>query len=101
MDEDDTLIREMGCTDADFLRWLPGATGNAPVATSKNAAGTLHRITLSDGMVEILVRPEVPRRIASIVLPVLRVTIRFIGLDGTQRAAFLDTFDRYTHRGGG
>jgi len=101
MKEDDALIREMGCTEADFLRWLPGATGNAPVSTTRDAAGMLHRVTLADGLVEILVRPEVPRRIASIVLPVLRVTIRFVGLDGAQRVAFLDMFDRYTHRGGG
>lgn len=101
MKNSDALIREMGCTEADFRRWLPGATGNAPVATTEDAAGTLHSVTLPYGMVEILVRPEAPRRIASIALPVLRVTIRFFGLDVAQRTAFLATFDRYTHRGGG
>ena len=101
MEEDDALLREMGCTEADFLRWLPGATRNAPIATARDAVGTLHRVALTGGVVEIRIRPEAPRRIAGIVLPVLGVEIRFVGLDSAQRSAFLDYFDRYTHRGGG
>ena len=99
--EDVVLTREMGCTEADLARWLPGATRHAPLESRPRGAGQCHVVTLENGRVEILATPAPPRRIAGIVLPVLQVSFRFVDLDACQREAFLNYFDRYTRRGGG
>jgi hypothetical protein len=91
------LTREMGCTRAEFERWLPGATRCAPV----DLAGDTHRIHIQSGIVEIRVNELGPRRIASISLPVLSVSFRFIDISDDEREAFLGFFDLYTRRGGG
>ena len=94
---DGELRREMGCTWEEFLRWLPGACGHAPIVF----AGDVCRILSDHGVVEIAVAEMAPRRIASITLPVLEVRFRFDGMGVEARAAFLEYFDRYTQRGGG
>lgn len=91
------LTREMGCSVAEFERWLPGATRHAPIERS----GMMHRVQLEEGSVEIVLEEQPCRRIALMVIPVLRVTFRFHELDAPQRAAFLRYFDHYTRRGGG
>jgi hypothetical protein len=93
----DELCREMGCTREDFLRWLPGAARHAPLVR----CGELYRVLLDDGAVEISLGELPPRHIASITLPVLTVQFRFIGMNASARAAFLEYFDHYTRRGGG
>ncbi|WP_151636253.1 hypothetical protein [Noviherbaspirillum aerium] len=95
------LVREMGCTEADLIRWLPGATRHAAIESSALDNGHCYRIAIGSGKVEIHAAPAPPRRIAGIVLPVLMVRFRFIGLDAAERRDFLDYFDRYTRRGGG
>jgi hypothetical protein len=101
MSSDAVLVREMGCTEVEFARWLPGATRSAPIDTSRDGNRTRHCVAVDGGSVEIVLEARPPRRIALFVLPVLQVSFRFIGLDDTQRAAFLEYFDRYTRRGGG
>ncbi len=96
-----TLVREMGCTMAEFARWLPGATHNVPMASEADGDGLRHRLAVAGGAVEIDLQPLAPRRIALLNLPVLRVTFRFIDLDPAERLAFLTRFDHYTRRGGG
>ena len=87
----------MGCTRDEFLRWLPGATRNAPIVSN----GDLHTVLSDQGMVEISISELPPRRIASITLPVLGVRFRFVGMEEAQWLAFLKYFDHYTRRGGG
>lgn len=91
------LTREMGCTLTEFQRWLPGATRHATV----DSAANVHRVHAKGGIVEITLTECAPRRIASIALPVLSVTFRFIDMSDEAREAFLTYFDRYTRRGGG
>lgn len=93
----DSLTREMGCTRAEFERWLPGATRHATIDTRAD----LHRIRIADGIVEISLKQLAPRRIAAIALPVLSVTFRFIDISDGDRESFLHYFDQYTRRGGG
>ena len=100
-DGSSTLVREMGCTMPEFARWLPGATRNAPLISHMDGNGLRHCLQVAGGTVEIDLQPQAPRRIASITLPVLLVTFRFIGMDPIQRTAFLTHFDHYTRRGGG
>lgn len=101
MTASETLTREMGCSADDFARWLPGATDHAPRESGTEAGRTWHRVRVGAGIVEISLQEDPPRRIAGIVLPVLRVSFHFIDVDAAQRRAFLDRFDRYTRRGGG
>jgi hypothetical protein len=93
----DVLEREMGCTREDFLRWLPGATRQAPV----RAEGEDLVLTVGAGEVRILLRERPPRRIALLALPVLGVRFTFAGLDEAARGDFLLHLDRHTQRGGG
>jgi hypothetical protein len=91
------LDREMGCTRADLLRWLPEATGHAPARLEGDAIV----LAVAGGEVRIVARERAPRRIAGLALPVLAVSFRFEGLDAAAREAFLARFDLYTRRGGG
>lgn len=89
--------REMGCTEAEWLRWLPGAIGpyswtlGSGVAEVRLAAGTLS-LDWHEGE---------PRVIALIRMPRLWVRFGFAGLDAAQRLAFMKRFDLYMQRGGG
>lgn len=87
----------MGCTRAELLRWLPGATGGAPV----RAEGDDLVLRVGRGQVHLALREFPPRRIALVSLPVLAVRFTFAGLDAEERRAFLERFDLYTRRGGG
>jgi len=91
------LDREMGCTRAEFMRWLPGATRQAPVRSE----GDELVLTVAGGQVRISLFEKAPRRIALLSLPVLAARFAFVGLDAAARDGFLDWFDRYTRRGGG
>jgi hypothetical protein len=93
----EVLEREMGCTRAELLRWLPAATGHAPARLE----GGERVLSVGPGEVRLAVEEAPPRRIASVSLPVLRVRFRFVGLDPAARDAFLARFDLYTRRGGG
>ncbi|MBK4739051.1 hypothetical protein [Noviherbaspirillum pedocola] len=97
MEVPEELHREMGCTRAEFLRWLPGATRHAPM----DGEGDVFRVRCGGGSVEITIEERPPRRIASIALPVLAVRFCFLGMDAGARQAFLSWFDAYTRRGGG
>jgi len=91
------LDREMGCTRAEFMRWLPGATRHAPACIE----GDEVVLSVDGGQVRISLRESAPRRIALLSLPVLAVRFTFAGLDEAAREGFLAHFDAYTRRGGG
>ena len=91
------LEREMGCTLEELRRWLPGATAHAPARVDGEALV----VSTPGGEVRIDARPQPPRRIAGISLPVLAVRFTFVGLDEAAREAVLARFDLYTRRGGG
>lgn len=101
MTEEHELVREMGCTEADFMRWLPGATRHAPVTSTPLADGSLHCVSVEGETIEIRLRPLPDRRIGGIALPVLEVRFCFAAIGPERAAAFLNWFDHYTRRGGG
>ena len=90
--------REHGCTEAEWLGWLPGAVrahalslpgpGSAEVSIG---AGCLH--------LSWTVLPD--RRIALARLPRLQVIYRFEAVEPAERATFMRYFDLYMQRGGG
>jgi len=90
-------VREMGVTHAEFFRSLPPALGDA----GHRIDGTLIRVSLPPGRLEIRLGPEGVRRIASLSLPRTVVTLRFENLERDAVDAFLLRFERAFQRGGG
>ncbi|MGZ5033448.1 MAG: hypothetical protein ACXWAC_09645 [Usitatibacter sp.] len=97
MPEEFRLHRDMGCTRAEFMGWLPGATRHAPFRID----GDRVTVITHGGHVQICMEEKPPRRMGQIALPVLAITFHFRGLDETTRNDFLVHFDLYTRRGGG
>lgn len=95
-----TFEREHGCTEADWLRDLPGAVGSHVLTLPGPGEAD---VTLEDGSTLSLrwqVLPE--RRIALIRLPRMLVRYAFsAGVSVHARAQFMRLFDLHMRRGGG
>lgn len=91
------LDREMGCSRAELLRWLPGAARHAGATLEEDGL----TLSVGSGQVRLTLEERPDRRIALVRLPVLAVRFRFVGLSAAAREAFLTRFDAYTRRGGG
>ncbi len=91
------LRRQMTCTRAEFMSWLPGATRNAPARVD----GDTVTIPVGSGCVEITLEEAAPRRAGQMRLPTLDIRMRFTGMDEATRESFIAYFDLYTRRGGG
>lgn len=89
--------REMGCTEAELLRWLPGACGAHAARVLDQAAA----VSIGAGRLMLNWRVLAPRQIALIRMPRLAVSFVFEGLDAAERQRFMRHFDLYTQRGGG
>jgi hypothetical protein len=89
--------REMSCTEADWLRWLPGAVGDLHWKLQAGAAG----VRVGDGALGLKWEVAEPRVIAQVVMPRLLVRFRFGGVNDIERHAFMTRFDLYMQRGGG
>jgi len=87
----------MGCTRAEFMGWLPGATRQA----SFQVDGDKVTVMTHGGQVQISLEEKPLRRMGLVALPVLGITFCFRGLDELARDDFLAYFDLYTRRGGG
>lgn len=89
--------REMGCTEAEWLMWLPGAIGAAPWQLDAGSAV----VQIGAGKLDLTWRTGEPRMIALMRMPRLLVSFCFTGLDEAQRYTFMKRFDLFMHRGGG
>ena len=92
-----TLIREMGCTEKEFLYWMPGALGTETYVKS----GSEISLKQAELFIRICFKTMEPRRIALVSIPRLRVSFHFETLEPQTIALFLKRFDSYTRRGGG
>jgi hypothetical protein len=90
--------REMGCTEAEWLRWLPQAMGSA-VWRHNGPTGALAEV--GDGHLALSWHVLAPRTLGLARIPRLAVNFRFSQVDPEQRLAFMRRFDLYTQRGGG
>lgn len=91
------FYRDMGLTIPDFLRTLSAAVS----PSTYRIEGDLVEIHHPRGTVSIRLQPQPERHLASLSLPVTRVSFDFGELDNAQRCRFMDRFERYFHRGGG
>ena len=69
--------REMGCTEAEWLMWLPAAIGERPW---EQGVATAH-VKIDGGSLTLRWRTGEPRVIALIRMPRLHVTFEFEGVD--------------------
>lgn len=89
--------REMGCTEAEWLRWLPSAIGDHFCKLQDTTAG----VRIGDGALGLKWQVLDDRVIALARMPRLQVSFRFAGVDDATRNAFMKRFDLFMHRGGG
>ncbi len=89
--------REMGCTQAEWLGWLPQAIGDHHYKLQAQSAG----VRIGDGALGLRWQVGAPRVIGLISIPRMLVNFRFAGVDAAQRYAFMKRFDLYMQRGGG
>jgi hypothetical protein len=89
--------REMGCTEAEWLGWLPNAIGDNFWKLQTHSAG----VRIGDGALGLTWQVAEPRVIALMRVPRLLVNFRFAGVGETERYRFMKRFDLYMQRGGG
>lgn len=94
---DANFQRDMGCTEAEWLGWLPAAMGDC----AWQQMGACAVATIGAGHLKLRWQVMPPRVIALMRMPVLRVNFEFQGLNADARYAFMKRFDLYMQRGGG
>lgn len=94
---DERFEREMGCTEAEWLRWLPDAVGENHWKLQTQSAG----VRIGDGALGLKWQVGEPRVLGLAHIPRLHVQFRFAGVDEAARYTFMKRFDLYMQRGGG
>lgn len=89
--------RDMACTEADWLRWLPQAIGDLQWQAGDGCA----QVRIGSGVLRLSWREAPPRRIALLELARLQVAFAFEDVSDEVRHAFMKRFDLYMQRGGG
>jgi hypothetical protein len=95
------FTREMGCTPADLIRWLPEALGDLYPHASLKLDGNI-LLSAQNPQLEMIGVSRPVRKIALLHIPVLDLTLSFSEnwtLMECEKA--LKRFDLYTRRGGG
>ena len=93
----ESFDREMGCTEKEWLGWLPRAIGEPPCQQIAQALTA----RIGEGQLVLSWRVAEPRVIGLARIPRMLVSFRFSGLDDAQRYVFMKRFDLYMQRGGG
>jgi hypothetical protein len=89
--------REMGCTEREWLMWLPGAVRDQPLTLGAAEAD----VDIEGSRLRLTWQALEPRRIALMRMPRLAVQFRFEGMSEEARQRFMRYFDLYMQRGGG
>jgi hypothetical protein len=89
--------RDMGCSEAEWLGWLPAALGN----NAWQRDGSSVQLAIHTGSLQIHWKQAEPRLLGQARIPRLLVRFAFAGLDEAQRYRFMKRFDLYMQRGGG
>lgn len=94
----DAFERDMACTEAEWMAWLPSAMGRS---VWQQEARTVTAQLNGGGHVRIQWEVLPPRTIALMRLPRMGVSFRFTDADESARYSFMRRFDLTTQRGGG
>ncbi len=89
--------RDMGCSEAEWLSWMPRALGQHPWRRE----GSSIDVQIGAGRLRLQWQALSERRIALLRVQRLLVRFAFEGLDADQRRAFMRPFDLSLQRGGG
>lgn len=98
--------RDMACTPAEWLRWLPQAMGACPWQLvppgheMPHTGGSLSA-QVAQGSLNVSWQVAEPRRLGLAVIPRLAVCFVFQSVSDAERTGFMKRFDLYTQRGGG
>ena len=90
--------REYGCTQEEWLRWMPEAVHGHPWGQPQPSHLC---VSVGAGTLDITWDVLAPRAIALIRLPRMAVRFQFQGVGPEERAAFMRRFDLHLQRGGG
>jgi hypothetical protein len=90
--------REYGCTEVEWLRWLPGAVREHTLTRPEPDAAA---VAVAGGQLRLHWTVLPPRQIAMVRLPRMTVRFAFDTVDDAARTAFMRYFDLYMQRGGG
>ena len=91
--------REYGCTEVEWLRWLPGAVRDHALNLSEPTRDAV--VSLETGTLRLDWTPLPPRQIALVRMPRMMVRFLFVDVDAADRRQFMRYFDLYMQRGGG
>ena len=92
----------MGCTEGEWLGWLPAAIGQHKwQRMGQTASVDIKSDDGSTGRLQLQWQKGSPRQIALMRIPRLLVRFQFEGLTDEQRYSFMRRFDLYMQRGGG
>ena len=89
--------RDVGCSETEWLGWMPRALGVHPWRRDGNRIV----VDIGSGSLTITWMPLPERRIALLRMQRLQVCFAFEGLDAAQRKTFMKPFDLSLQRGGG
>ena len=89
--------RDMGCTETEWLGWLPAALGD----NIWQRDGASVQVVIDPGSLQIDWQRAEPRVLGQARIPRLLVRFAFAGVDEAQRYVFMKRFDLYMQRGGG
>ncbi len=93
----ETFERDMACTEAEWLAWLPAAVGEYRYQQGPGEV----QVQIGSGVLQLQWQVQPPRVIALVRLPRLAVRFAFHDVRDAERTAFMRRFDLYTQRGGG
>ena len=91
--------REHGCTEDEWLRWLPGAVRDN--AWTLMRPGKARVVLASGGTLTLRWHGLPQRRLGQTLMPRLSVNYLFDGVGDAEREEFMRYFDLYLQRGGG
>jgi len=97
------LHYEMGYTPKEFKKTLQGLFISQTSYSCEEYTPQYWQLTIEDESttVDIKIEEAPPRIIALLTLPVLNVSFEFQKSNEEQKKAFMKTFFRYFHKGGG
>ncbi len=93
-----TFEREHGCTEPEWLSWLPGAVREHTLQLPGSAQA---HILIGAGSLHLSWQVLTPRQLGMARFPRLMVSYRFEALGESERVAFMRYFDLFMQRGGG